>query len=338
VREAVVGIGLAAAAVGAATSGSSTVAQSTGPSPSVDASPSPSVVELTIEFADGPFDLPDPAVGLANLTSYVATLSVSFNGTVAGTPVNTTGLATMRVSPRGRDLTLEQGSDGLVTWRADIGGSTYVREGDGPCTARAAVEGESLADLFEPAAQLAPLIGAAEAGQERIDAVPTRRYTFDARSLFAPSATSASGDVWVAESGGHVVRYRLSVDGGPEYFGGEATGTRVHEYQVSVPSKPLAIELPDDCPLQVDAPLLDDATDVVRRPGMLSFASTISVARATQAYTRLLKAAKWKATMPPDVARSTAVMTFRKGKRGLIVIIRGRSGSIEIQVVATQAP
>jgi hypothetical protein len=338
VRDAALAIGLAVAAVGAATAGSPTVAQGSGASPALDPSPSPSVVELTIEFADGPFDLPDPTVGLADLSAYVATLSVSFDGSVAGTPVNTTGIATMRVTPGGRDLTVDRGPGGLATWRADLGEFAYAREGDGPCTARAAVEGESLADLFEPAAQLAPLVGAAEAGRERVDGVPTRHYTFDARSLFAPSAEGASGDVWVAESGGHVVRYRLSVDGGPEHFGGDATGTRVQEYQVSVPSKPRPVGLPADCPVPVDAPLLDDATDVIRRPGVLSFTSTMSIARATRAYAKRLKAAKWKATMPPDITRSTALMMFRKGKRDLTVIIRRRAGSIEVQIVGSQKP
>jgi hypothetical protein len=300
------------------------------------ASADPSESPAPIELGNGPFDLPDPAAGLADLTSYVATLTVTFSGTSAGASVNATAEATMRVSPQGRELVIDRGSDGEATWRAEIGGTAYSKEGASPCATRPVVDGESLTELYEPAWLLAPLFGADEAGTEVVDDAPAHHYAFDRRALALPVVANASGDVWVAERDGHVVRYRMSLDAGPPYFGEGIEGTRSLEYEVSTVNEPLAIDLPSDCPVPLGIPPLPDATDVVRRPLLLSFNSRMSLARAVRTYPKLLRAERWKPSIRPAVTRSTALLAFRKGTSNLTVIMRRRSGTIDVQAVVAQ--
>jgi hypothetical protein len=306
-------------------------------SPPPDASPGPPVTEVTLDLADGPFDLPDPSMGLADLPSYTSTLTVSFEGTVAGAPLSATSSAVMRVSSAGRELTIDRGPAGPTSWYAEVGGTAYTKEGDGPCMAEAVREGGSFAAWFEPAMQLAPLVGADDAGSETVDGIPVHRYAFDDRAVVLPFIMGASGEVSVAAPDGHVVRYRLRVDAGPPYFGAEVTGSRTLDYELSVPREPLAIRLPTDCPPPVDAPLLPDATRITRRPGVLTFHSELGLSKAAKAYAKLLKAQRWKADGQPVVTRSTALLAFRKGKVDLTIVMRRASGSTTVQVMRTRS-
>ena len=301
------------------------------------AEPIPSGVPVELEFADGPFDLLDPAVGLADLTSYVATLSVTFDGTVEGSPVNATSSASMRVTPVGSDLTIDRGSNGPTSYRADVAGISYATEGDGACTAVPTAEGESLADLDEPASQLHALVGADEAGSETVNDLPTRHYTFDERALGPINVTTASGEVWVADPGGYVVRYRLSLDAGPAYLGEGTSGTRTVDYDLTDPNGSVAIELPEDCPAQSDVPVPPDATDVVRLPGIVSFQSTMSLKQAAKFYTTQLRSLGWKADKLLGVAApvTTAMLGFTKGEGALTIVMHDRSGSIDVRIVET---
>jgi hypothetical protein len=290
--------------------------------------------EATIEVGPGPFDLPDPTVALADLPTYIATLTASFDGTVAGAPSSGSSTATMRVSPAGRELTIEREPDGSSTWRADIDGFAFTKEGDEPCAVRAIGEGESIAEMYEPASQLGSITGAEEAGTERVGGVATSHYTFDERSLFLPYVARGSGDAWIAETDGHLVRYRQSLEVGPDVLGQDVTGTQTLEYELSIPKKAPAIELPADCPALIDAPVLAGATDVARVPGITSFTSKTSLAKAAKAYAKAMKAKGWKGSGKPDVTTSGVLMSFRKGKTDLTVIMRLESGSVDVRVVA----
>jgi hypothetical protein len=155
-------------------------------------------------------------------------------------------------------------------------------------------------------------------------------------SLLLVGPAEASGDVWVAESDGHVVRYRVRLEAGPEVLGEGVSGTRGMGYELSTPEKPVALDLPADCPPMVDAPVLDDATDVVRRPGIISFRSPMAIARATRRFTRQLRDEGWKPSFPAEVTKSTALLGFRKGKRELTVVMRRRAGETRAHVVITR--
>lgn len=327
---------LLAATPGSAVTGSRVPSAEAGRSPTPAVSPAPSGVAVTIEVADGPFDLLDPTVGLADRASYVASLTNAFAGTVSGEPFDASTTATMRVAPSGRELIIERGADGPTTWRAEVRGFSYAKEGDGPCIAGTVADGETLADLFEPAAELPPLFGASEAVSAPVEGAPAGRHTFDEASLVVPVPATVTGDVWIAESDGSVLRYRAQVEAGPEILGEGVIGTISFDYTLSTPERPPRISLPADCPPAVDAPVPSGATEVVRRPGILSFNSSTAIARASRSYTRQLRDEGWRTTFPAEVTRSTALLGFRKGKRDLTVVMRRQSGETRVHVAVTR--
>jgi hypothetical protein len=240
----------------------------------------------------------------------------------------------MWVSPRGRELTIEREPEGTSTWRADVDGFAFTKEGDEPCAVRAIGEGESLAEMYEPAAQLGSITGADEAGTEKVGSVATSHYTFDERSLLLPYVARGSGEAWVAESDGHLVRYRQSLEVGPDVLGQEVTGTQTLDYELAIPKKAPAIMLPAECPALIDAPVLAGATDITRVPGITSFTSRMSLAKAAKAYAKAMKKQGWKQSGSPGLTRSAGLMTFRKGKTDLVVIMRRDSDSVRVEVVA----
>jgi hypothetical protein len=291
---------------------------------------------VAADWADGPFDLPDPTVGLADLAVYVATMTVTFSGTQAGNPIDASTTTTLSVAPDGRVLTIERGPDGPTTFRAEIAGAAYVKEGDGPCTVGSIVEGDTLADAYELAAQLPPLAGAADAGSGTVNGTAALQHTFDRSSVMMLGIGSASGEVWTAETGGQVVRYRLAFEVAPGFGGEDTTGTRTLAYELTVPAKTVALKLPDDCPPQL--PLLADATDIDRWSDLLTFRSTMPVGKAAKSYGALMKRLGWKPAVPQDVSKEMAVLAFRKRGSVATVIMRGDPEGIVVKVALTRQP
>jgi hypothetical protein len=293
---------------------------------------SPSPVPATIAFGDGPFDLPDPAAGLGDLSSYVGTLTVTFDGTSSGAPVSATSSAVMQVSGNDRALTIEPGAGAAAIVRADANDTAYSKTGDAACIAQPLVDGQGLADLYEPAAQLLPLFGAEDAGTEVVNGVASHHYTFDEHALGIASFATATGDVWIAEPGGYVVSYRLGVQAGSEYLGESTSGTRTIDYELTDPNVPAALNVPADCPQPVDAPLLPDATGVVSLPGMVSFTSGMSLKAATAFYARQLKSLGWTPTGSPGTSKSSAYLTFKRDGTALTVTIHATPGSTDVRM------
>lgn len=289
--------------------------------------------EVNLEFGDGPFDLIDPTVGLADLTDYVALLAITFDGTRAGSPLSVSTSTTMSVSPEGRQLTIERGTDGPTTYRSEIAGISYFKDGDAACSTASFDETNSLAASYEPAAELSAISGADDAATDTVNGIASRHYTFDRQSVAMLNLATASGEVWVADEGGFVVRYELSYDAGSDYFGEGTTGTRTIHYELSVPDEPIATALPADCAPPVDAPLLTDAIDVVSRPGILSFTSMTSLEDATTFYTTELAGRGWEPLMPQDASESTRLLSFTKPASTISVVMHSRSEGITVTVV-----
>jgi hypothetical protein len=302
------------------------------PEPSDDSAP----VDVIVQFGDGPFDLTEPSVGLADLSNYVATLAVTFDGTRAGSPVGGSSSATMSVSPQGRQLTIDRGGDGPPTYKAEIAGASYAKEGDAPCTGRSTGGDAELAASYEPAAQLPAVIGVDEAGSETVNEIATHHYTFDRKSVVLLNLAAASGEVWVADDGGYVVRYNLSFDAGADQFGEDTTGTRTLHYELSVPNEPIVIEPPADCPPPVDAPLLADAANVLNRPGIVSFTSAMSVSDAVRFYTDELNADGWEQIALSNQTESNALLAFTKPSSTLTVLIGSQPDGISVRVLAAR--
>jgi hypothetical protein len=137
-------------------------------------------VESNVDFGPGDFHFPDPEAGLADLSSYKATLILTFDGTESGQAQHWSKTYVMLATkdPAAHQLILEKtGADSV--FMAEVNGTVYERRGENACTATVLEEGDSLTGRFEPARFLSGVIGAQEAGSETVNDVAGNHYTFD---------------------------------------------------------------------------------------------------------------------------------------------------------------
>jgi len=303
--------------------------------------PGPDDAGGEITFGLGPFDLVDPAAGLADLSGYRATLTISFDGMRDGLAEQWTRsyeVLARQEDPPARQVMirssgLEAGGLSFEVWLAEIGGVHYERLEDGSCAASLAAKGGSFAKMWEPARFLSGLIGAEEAGTEMVSGISANHYTFDENAFGEAGIAETTGAVWVAPEG-YVVRYTSSTQGGADYFGEGIEGTIIWEYELSDIGQPAAIALPEDCPAgMVDAPVMPDAQDVRQLPSVTTFSTTSDVAAVMAFYREQLPEMGWQVSGEPVVADTFAVVTFTQGDQQLSVIATTGEGGTTVQLV-----
>lgn len=281
---------------------------------STSSEPSSAVAETSVAppdpltFGPGTFDLADPTVALSTLSSYVATLTVTFAGSKDGQDASwsVTRTSTTDRNAATRQLTHDQtGQAPGQRYLADVAGTRYERLDQQPCTATVPDEhadassdvagtAGAMLDDAEPAALLAGVLGAQLIGDEDVGGVPATHYTFDERSFGSLDAATSKGDVWVAV-GGYVVRYSLTTSGAAAYLGHGVEGQLTWEYDLTSIDQPVAIAVPTDCPSGlIDAPLPPDAGTVVNRPGRTTYVTAATPADVAAFYQEQLAAAGWQ--------------------------------------------
>jgi hypothetical protein len=309
-----------------------------GPTPTLGAS-ADITVQKDLTFGSGPFTLADPKVGLSDLSSYSATLTIAFDGTVNGQPSKWSRLYGMLASksPAARQLTIQTSGDVSSTqpvYLAELDGAAYEQDGQGLCTATAVVTGSSLSDRLEPAGFLSFVAGADAAGTATVNNVAASHYTFDERALGQQGLTQTSGELWVAASGGYLVKYLLTTKATADYFGPGIAGTLTQDYELNGVGQPVSIGLPADCPAgMINAPRLPDATNVVNTPGSLSYDTATSLAEAAAFYQKQLPGLGWQPRDAADISATEALLDYTQGSQALTVSITTAAGVTNVNLV-----
>jgi hypothetical protein len=296
--------------------------------------------DATTESPGGSFNL-DPVVGLAD-RAYTATLNVRFEGTEDGAPYQWSDAMTQTVSldPPAHALTLSsepaaRQSDIYPPWSAEVDGIYYTVFEDGQCFASILpADSPGPLSMITLAAMLPAVTGAQAAGTETVNGVETTAYTLDAAALGAPEGTTASGTAWVAADG-TLMRYTLTVEGGPAYFGEGREGTITYDYQLS--DAP-AVTLPAECPAGlIDLAHLPDAADLVEEPGATSYTTASDIAAVVAHYQEQLSGSGWEPTGEPLISETTALLDFVLGSQQLSILITTADGVTHVQLVIIPA-
>jgi hypothetical protein len=294
-------------------------------------------IQANVEFGSGPLRLVDPTAGLPDLSSYKATLTLSFDGTKAGQPNQWSRVYVMLAShdPAAHQLTIETaGGVPAPLFMAEVNGMSYERRGEKDCTASATEADNSLSAKWEPAGFLPGIIGADTAGAETVNGVATNHYTFDERALGEAGLTKSTGQVWVASEKGYVVRVLLATKAGADYFGEGVDGTLTWEYNLTDINKPVLINLPAGCPGGlVDMPLMPDAQNVRRLPGVTIYSSAGSLQDVFAFYKDKLPPLGWVAAGEPGVTDTVGVATFVQGDQQLSVIATKSENTVTVRLV-----
>ncbi len=283
------------------------------------------VVEVTL--GPGPFNFRDTRAGLADLSSYKATLILSFDGSRDGQPSlwSKTYVMLSMKEPAARQLTIEKSGDNPdpeAVFMAEADGAAYESRGESGCNATVMDPVNLLADTWEPAGFLTGVVGADEAGSETVNDVSAAHYTFDERAFGLSDIAESTGEMWVASEGGYIVRYLVTTQGDADYFGEGIQGTLTWDYELTEVNAPLTFEFPTDCPAgMVDAPMLPDASNVLNVPGILAYDTASSLAEAVAFYQEQLATLGWQLLDDSAVTDTMALLPFSHGDQQLSVFI-----------------
>jgi len=311
---------------------------------SVDSqTPEAAAIQADVVFGPGPFIFTETRAGLADLSSYKASLTLSFDGTRAGQTEQWSKTYVMlnTKDPVARQLTIEAAGnishlDSVFLAEAD--GAAYERRGENACSASAINLENSLIERLAPAGLLTSVIGADEAGVETINDTAANHYTFDERAFGQLGLAKSTGEMWVASEGGYIVRYLVTTKGDEVYFGEGVEGTITWDYQVTDVNQPVTFTLPGDCPAgMVNAPLLADASNVVNVPSVLTYDTSSSPADAAAFYQEQIPSLGWTLIGEPAIGETTALMEFIQGDQTMTVIIIVGATGTKVQIVLGKA-
>ncbi|HCC79252.1 MAG: hypothetical protein A2X25_15495 [Chloroflexi bacterium GWB2_49_20] len=311
----------------------------TGGSSAVSQDPDVIIVEGDVAFGPGSFDLTEPAVGLSDLSSYKATLIISFDGTRDGQPEqwSRTYVMLANLEPTSRQLTIEKAgdiSDLHPVFMAEVDGAAYERRGENACAASVIQEGISLAERWEPAGFLIGIIGAEAAGSETVNGVAADHYTFDERALGLLGIAQSTGELWVASDGSYIVKYVLTTAGNADYFGEGIEGSLTLNYELTSGNQPVTFELPGDCPAgMVNAPQLSDASNIQNMPGLLTYDTFSSLPDAAAFYQKQIPDLGWTLLGEPVITESTVLMDYTQGVQKITVIITTGDAGTKVHII-----
>lgn len=291
-------------------------------------------INADVVYGAGPFILPDPKAGLAELSSYTATLTLNYDGTRDGNAEKWSKTYVMLATqdPAARQLTIEtvgETSNPGAVFMAEMDGMDYEKLGEEVCSSTPIEQGNSLSDRLQPAAFLNFVVGADEAGSDTVNDVAANHYAFDELALGQQDVTESTGELWVATEGGYVVKYLLSSEGKSDFFGEGIEGTINFDYELTDVNQPVEIKLPTDCPPGlVDAPPLPDAKNVVNAGGVLTFTTATGLSDAVAFYQKQLPDLGWIAQGDPSISDTGALLFYtRAGKKMTVVIDTGDTGT-----------
>jgi hypothetical protein len=275
--------------------------------------------------------LPNPAVGLDALSSYHQELSITFDGKQDGQPYTWTNSYTRDFwkDPAASFLLLKTGETGQAASErlvGSLGEAHYTRYKAGdPCQATWGPSAPGSGGGLEPAGMLLPVSSASEVGQEDVNGVSARHYQLSA----APNGGKASGDLWLAEDGGYVVRYQLTIQGNEKTFGKGISGAQKFEYELTQVNALADPKPPEGCPVMLTGfPVMDGAKNLRRSPNGVDYTSPARLEAISQFYQDQLKQQGWTLVAEHKANPQKPVLIFVNAdqKQAATILLDGSEG------------
>jgi hypothetical protein len=259
--------------------------------------------------------LSDPTVGLDGLDSYHQELTISFQGKIDGKDSEWADSYRRNVWKEQSanflvQTTSETGKEPIEILRGKVGQAGYVRIGaETPCQVswrEAKPEEDTETERPLEPARLLPLVSEAkEAGTETINDVPARHYTISKDK----SGTKVAGDLWLAESGGYVVRYLWTVSG--------EDGEQRLEYNLSQVNSTREVVYPEDCVVVLtDFPVMDGARNLHRLPNAVDYTVSAETSAISKFYQDKLVAQGWTFVNAHDKDPKNVILIFINNEQG----------------------
>jgi hypothetical protein len=278
----------------------------------------------------------DQRQGLDGLASYHMQAINEFTGEMDGKPQNSRLELTGDVTRASQTEFVEiiqpaSGGKNHVLLSGVVADASYSRIGDEkePCKVVWDAETKAPPSLW-PVDLLPAIQSAAKVGTETINTIQAVHYTLDNNSLGNPAAEKVTGDFWLAESGGYVVKFDLTMSGAEKNFGKGRSGTQKLTYELTRINANDDFVLPAGCqPVLMDIPVMPDATNLNRMPETIRYI-TVSDADSVMAfYKEKLTASGWKSgSAHPYGDNGQIVLFFKSGEPGSLQVAftKGKNG------------
>jgi hypothetical protein len=251
-----------------------------------------------------------------DLDGYQVSYTRQVQGTLDGLPYESLTRIVRRQQrqPRFEDWIMESQGPGAESsyYRYTLHqGAHYFQDGiQSACRA-----GQPGGMLVDPAALL-PVVGGVQPDRtELVNGIQAAHYLIDGRAIgLAPGMGSASGEMWLAESGHYVVKYVLEIQPAD---GSSADGLQAYQsihFELSLPDQPASFELPPNCiPVLTGMPALPDASDVENRSAYLSYTTQENREAVIAFYNRELDGLGWQVGEPPEEDPQASPSYFKDG-------------------------
>ncbi len=290
----------------------------------------------------GDFDLANTLVGLDGLHSYHQSLQTTFEGTISGEQQQSkTTLSWEFVDDPPAQLSWIGIGDQPVQFFGRIGSVNYRQPSpDATCSAFPVDDTASpQAPTTYQLASLPPISGAEFANEEAVNGVAAKHYTFDERAIGYAGQATAQGEVWVASSGGYILRYTLRLEAPADLLGPGVNGVQTWSYELSEVNTGNT-SLPEVCQkLQENAtvPMLDSAVVILQQPGYLVYQAPGSVDAAVAFYQQQAETLGWSGGTAFQFGDVTRV-TLRPADGSLVQLTFVPNGDQLTVTVQTLAP
>ena len=252
-----------------------------------------------ITFQSRPDLLTNPTTGLADLISYHASFHQDVTGNLDGKPFERhTHIELTRASGQS-DFTRElQGTDEQASYFHAIATGKAVYRWN---TLEETCQGEAgdllPGETLEPAELLPLVLQTSKVGNETVNQIPTIHYHFDQNALpVTEPKPSISGEIWMAEQGGYLVKYALIAAMPSKTTGVGLEVAQSWTYELSQVNSVESVPLPTGCmAVPVDIPAMPDATNVSRRSGIMEYETASGASQVVDFYFHNLGPLGWTA-------------------------------------------
>jgi hypothetical protein len=312
--------------------------------PTVAPEPTPAPEEADLSLSDR-------ATGLDQLKSYRVSWKADWENTKDGktTQASWEWLEEYTSEPEALHYTWKSTEDGadkgsMEIWQ--IGATMYMLSTDDAgktqCTPISSSDQESGLEkgAFSPS-MLGSLSDARYAGRETVNGIATKHYKYDEKSSGLAGFGKVSGETWVADDGGYVVKDVMNWEGGAGLFGaGTAAGDSGKgkwEWELKDPNGSFTITPPEGCESATSGlPILPDATQKNTMGDLTMYQTATKAADALAFYQKEMAAAGWQQKGEPTSTEGFTGVEFTKGKQTASITISGDGASNQVMINVTQ--
>ncbi len=278
----------------------------------------------------------NPVIGLDQLSGYKASLKQDLAGTLDGQPYERHSSYELSKQPSSGAFDYSNSVSGTDT-RAfsmrliSLDGAFYEWEQD-QSECRGSNTSPKDNPVTDPASLLIPVKNADFVGRENVNGIDSSHYSFDRGSLpVAKGSENVTGELWIADDGGYVIKYLLNVALPEKITGKDLEIAQTWVYQLELLEQKDAISLPEGCravPVEITPP--EGSVNITYESGSLTYDTSSQASEVVDFYIDQLSSLGWQPPEKPLQGAITApfLMDFRKGDQVLTLFLSGSDNNL----------